>query len=427
MKQSFSNIIDSLRKSIRKITEDIFVGKEDKSKDIINEDLETNEADENPSAGRTQSFSNIDKSFSFNKADTGLPYDIVGKNLVFSESGKNKPPGSEGIDETSDYADEHAILDNIRERITFDDEKKDGFAPSPPFINYVTFNRLGLTIRNLSRMLESDEDFELHIIDCNSKDNSWDYIMSLSDDRIKSKTRFKKNLGPIYALNYALSKRKPDQYFINVDSDVYIKTDGWLSCFMDVFREFPEVGVLGTMRDNPYPRFMPPVIPRVKSNASYLELKNAAIDEIMDFVPGQLQALRPELINEIGYWSEENGYGDAELSPRVVHYTNFTAGFLTTVEIDMTQYLACDKCRGKDVCKLSRSVNTCFSLSKMLNKNESFVKKYKWKYIETFKELEEGRRTAYCASIHDPKSMKNHVYNKEWAIQNFNHYLKYSN
>ena len=141
----------------------------------------------------------------------------------------------------------------------------------------------------------------MHIIDCNSKDNSWDYIMSLSDDRIKSKTRFKKNLGPIYALNYALSKRKPDQYFINVDSDVYIKTDGWLSCFMDVFREFPEVGVLGTMRDNPYPRFMPPVIPRVKSNASYLELKNAAIDEIMDFVPGQLQALRPELINEIGY------------------------------------------------------------------------------------------------------------------------------
>ena len=70
MKQSFSNIIDSLRKSIRKITEDIFFGKEDKSKNIINEDLETNEADENPYAGRTQSLSKIDKSFSFNKADT---------------------------------------------------------------------------------------------------------------------------------------------------------------------------------------------------------------------------------------------------------------------------------------------------------------------------------------------------------------------
>ena len=147
----------------------------------------------------------------------------------------------------------------------------------------------------------------------------------------------------------------------------------------------------------------------------------------MDFIPGQLQCLRPELIKKIGYWSEENGYGDAELSPRVVHYTPINEGFLTTVEIDMTQSLGCDECQGKDLCELSRSVNTCYSLGKKSNYNESFAKKFRWKYLESFKELEEGKRTAYCASVHDPESIKNNVYNQIWAAENFDHYIRNSN
>lgn len=297
----------------------------------------------------------------------------------------------------------------------------------PLFINYITFNRLGLTIRNLTRILESSEDFELHIIDSNSKDNSWDYIQSMKDSRIKSKTRLDLNLGPIYPLNLSLTKRKPNQYFMTIDSDVYINTDNWITRFMEVFDAFPEVGVLGVMRDTPYPRYMPPIIPKVKDNLSYLQLKNAAVGVDLDFVPGQLQCLRPELINEIGYWSEENGYGDAELSPRVNHYTSFKAGFLTTVEIDMKQSIGCDECKGRDFCKLSKSINTCYALGKESNMNESFVRKHGWKYLETFKELEEGKRTAYCASIHDPESIKNHVYNEAWAKENFSYYIQNSN
>ncbi|HEY5583473.1 MAG TPA: glycosyltransferase [Ruminiclostridium sp.] len=297
----------------------------------------------------------------------------------------------------------------------------------PIFINYVTFNRLGLTQRNLSRILETEEDFEMHIIDSNSRDDSWDYIQSLKDSRIKYKTRFDINQGPIYPLNLSLTKRKPNQYFMTIDSDVYIYTDNWISRFMEVFNEFPEVGVLGVMRDTPYPRYMPPVIPKVSGDISYLQLKNAAVGVDLDFIPGQLQCLRPELINEIGYWSEENGYGDAELSPRVNNYTSFKVGYLTTVEIDMKQSIGCDECKARDYCKLSKSINTCFSLGKKSNMNESFVRKHGWKYLETFKELEEGKRTAYCASIHDPASMENHVYNKEWANENFDYYIKNSN
>jgi hypothetical protein len=187
------------------------------------------------------------------------------------------------------------------------------------------------------------------------------------------------------------------------------------------------VGLLGLMRDNPYPRYLPPIIPRVKGDVSYLELKNADIGAQMDFIPGQLQCLSPKLINEIGYWSEENGFGDAELSPRIVHYTNFKVGFITTVEIDMTQRITCEECLAKSYCSLSRSVGDCFSFSAKYNANNSFVAKNTWKFKQAFQELKEGKRTAYCASIHDPESMKSHVYHADWAIDNFNHYLINSN
>jgi len=59
--------------------------------------------------------------------------------------------------------------------------------------------------------------------------------------------------------------------------------------------------------------------------------------------------------------------------------------------------------------------------------NESFVTKHGWKYLETFRELQEGTRTAYCASILDPESVKNHVYNAQWANDNFDYYIKNSN
>jgi hypothetical protein len=297
----------------------------------------------------------------------------------------------------------------------------------PPYINFACFNRLGLTVRNLTELLNSDEDFELNIIDCNSKDNSWDYIQSLNDSRIKSRIRFEKNCGPIFAANFGLSRRKPHQYFFVIDSDTFIKTKNWIARFMEVFKTFPEVGLLGLMRDRPYPRFMPPIIPRVSGDCSYLELKNADINSEMDFIPGHLQCMRPGLIREIGYWSEENGFGDAELSPRVVHYTNYKAGFITTVEIDMTQRITCEECQGKAFCKLNRSICDCFMFSRIHNKNESFVEKNTWKFKQSFQELKEGKRTAFCASIHDPESVKTHFYNAEWAYENFNHYILNAN
>lgn len=303
----------------------------------------------------------------------------------------------------------------------------------PPFLSYITFNRLGLTARSLKSILDTSEDFEMHIIDSNSQDDTWEYIQSVADPRIKSKIRFPVNTGPIPALNFNLTKRRPEQYFFTVDSDIVIKTKDWISRFMKVFNTFPEVGLLGVQRTPPYIPIYPEVIPKSKGGATYLELKNGHVDVILDFVHGCCMGMRPELIGKIGYWSEETCWGDAELTPRVMNYTSFKAGYMSDenknplIDIDMTQSIGCEACTARQCCKLDKIENTCFTMRIKKYINEPFVRKFKWKYLEFFKELHEGKRTAYCASIYDPKSMEGHVYNNAWAAENMNYYIENGN
>lgn len=296
-----------------------------------------------------------------------------------------------------------------------------------PFVSYITFNRMGLSARNLTALLKTTDDFELHLLDCNSQDGTWEFLQSLNDPRIKSRTRLPLNRGPIYAVNHNLSKRAPDQYFIALDSDVHILTPDWISRFMKVFQVFPEVGLLGVPKAPPYQAYMPSVIPFSRDGVEYLQLKDGSVGVPLDFVPGHCECLRPELLNMIGYWSEESYYGDAEICIRINKYTPYKAGFITNIEIGMEQSIPCSDCEAKAFCGLDRVTETCFSIRDKKYKNEAFVEKNSWKYTEYFKELKEGKRTAYCASIHDPASIASHVYNADWATDNFNFYVENAN
>ncbi len=298
---------------------------------------------------------------------------------------------------------------------------------TPPFLSYITFNRLGLIERNLKALFETTDDFEMHIIDNHSTDGAWEYVQSLEDPRIKSRIQFSLNQGPIYSVNFNLSRRKAEQYFITIDNDVNIETKDWISQFMKVFNTFPEAGLLGVQRGAPYPQYMPPVIPKFKDGICYLQLKNGIVGEPMDFVPGCCQCLRPELIKEIGYWSEENHYGDAEMSPRINNYTSFKAGFMTSIKIDMTQEIDCGKCAANKWCKRASNKETCFEIRDRLYKNKDIAKMMEDKYHKTFKELEEGKRTPFSASVFDGKSMEEHIYYKDWAAESFNFYVNNAN
>jgi glycosyltransferase involved in cell wall biosynthesis len=299
---------------------------------------------------------------------------------------------------------------------------------TPPFISYSTFHRLGLTARNLNALLgNTTDDFELHIIDNNSQDGTWDYIQSLTDSRIKSKTRFEVNCGPIYPVNFNLARRRRDQYFIVLESDVLVLLPDWISRFMRIFDAFPDVGLLGMSRTNPYPVHYPQVAFRENNGVCYFELLNPELGGSMDFVPGQCQVLRPELLDMIGYWSEENAFGDAEMSLRISKYTPYKAGFAIDIPIDMTQEVPCAGCAGTPWCRFDKAAYRCYDVWRSKHKNESFVAAHGWKYDACFKELADGLRTPYCASLHDPVSCACHLYHADWAQENFAFYAGNAN
>jgi glycosyltransferase involved in cell wall biosynthesis len=293
----------------------------------------------------------------------------------------------------------------------------------PPLLSYITFNRLGLTVKNLTALLNSSDDFEMHIIDNGSTDGTWEYLQSLKDSRILSKARLDVNFGQIYALNLNLLKRRPDQYFISVDNDVYMETNDWISRFSRVFETFPDVGMLGIQQEKSGSGQLPPVVPRIKDGIFYLELDNSVPDIDKNYIPGCCICLRPELIKEIGYLSEENYYGDIELSNRINNHTSFKTGFVTNISIKMPQTTPCDKCGYNEKCLLNKSTETCFTNYKKIERNADFKKAFRWKFDETVTDLKSGARPVYCASSTDIESTSNHIYNAEWAHENFMYYI----
>lgn len=295
---------------------------------------------------------------------------------------------------------------------------KDG--KRPPLVSFVTWNRMGLTIRNLSALLKTPDDFELHITDSNSSDDTWEYIQSLSDARIASKTRLPVNRGPIYAVNCNLSKRKKDQYFITLDSDVNIHTGGWTGKFFEAFDAFPEAGLLGTVSREYYERYRHPLIKHEKDHVYYLEITKG-------FIEGCMQCFRPGLLDIIGYWCEECCMGDVEICGRICKHTNYKAGYLPEVEIDQIQGISCGSCEGSTFCSLYNKQNNCFDLRDKKYKNPQFREIYGWKYDKCVKEMEKGERPVFRASVHDRESMKEHGYNRHLADENFNFYKKNAN
>lgn len=293
----------------------------------------------------------------------------------------------------------------------------------PPLLSYVTFNRLGLTIKNLSSILNSSDDFEMHIIDNGSTDNTWKYLQSLKDSRILSKARLNANYGQVYAINLNLLKRRSSQYFISVDNDVYIETKDWISRFLKVFETFPEIGLLGIQREQVNTEPLPPVVPKVKDGIFYLELDNSTPDIWKNYIPGACICLSPQLLKEIGYLCEENCYGDIELSNRVNNYTAFKSGFVTNISVKMPQTTPCGTCEYYTKCSLNKYTETCFTSYEKSNKYEEFKKTFRWKFDETLTDLKNGARPVYCACGNDIDSNSNHIYNLEWALENFEYFI----
>ena len=108
----------------------------------------------------------------------------------------------------------------------------------PPIFCYTTFNKLGMTAKGLPSYLNTNQDFEMYICDNDSRDDTWDYIQSLKDPRIKGKKRFDRNYGAINTINWALTYRKKHQALINVEYDAYNLTTDFVDKFQQVEKHF---------------------------------------------------------------------------------------------------------------------------------------------------------------------------------------------
>lgn len=287
----------------------------------------------------------------------------------------------------------------------------------PPFVSFVTWNRMGLSVRNITALLRTTDDFELHIVDNNSMDDTWDYIMQLKDSRIKSRIRLDTNRGHVYSTNYNLSKRRKGQYFITVDNDVNIHSPDWITRFLSTFQEFSEVGLLGVVSPEYFARYRLPLTRHERNGECYLEMHRG-------FVEGCCQCLRPELLDILGYFSEETCMGDEEICFRICNFTSFKAGFIPTVEIDQTQRIACSECEGRHLCTLGTDAEECFEIRNRLYRNVAFRKKYGWKYDRYVQDIVKGKRTVFCASVHDEKSRREHYYDERSAKENFQYYME---
>lgn len=289
-----------------------------------------------------------------------------------------------------------------------------------PLICFVTWNRAGLVARNLTGLLNTTDDFELCIVDNNSTDGTWKFIEILKDDRIIGKERMDLNRGYVYAGNYVLSKRKKDQYFITIDSDVCIKTSDWVPKFISAMETFPEVGLLGVMPD-------------IESylNARRLLHNKIGIGEVSYYqqrtVWGGCICLRPELLEYIGYFNEETGKADYDLWARINNFTRFKMGYIAGINIDSYQKILCDDCILKNDCDLYGKKISCFDIHNKGYKHKEFTEVMAYKHNEFMKDVKSGKRTVYCASIHDQDSITSHYYNKDWADGNFDYFIKNSN
>ena len=249
---------------------------------------------------------------------------------------------------------------------------------SGPIVSFVCWNRSGLTARNLLALLKTTDDFELHIIDCNSKDNTWDFIETLEDKRIVEKKRLMFNCGAAYAFNYVMAQRKKGQYFVHFDSDACILTSDWVTKFMRVMDEFPEVGAACTVcqeKLNTWKNFKLPF--------NHMERNNVSIEESGGILATVCVCIRPECMDKIGYFNEETGGTDLDYAARIFIGTDY--------------------------------------------KHPAFMEERGHLFHEYINDIKLGKRDVYCASIHDEESMKNHYYNREVALENFKYFVDNGN
>jgi len=279
-----------------------------------------------------------------------------------------------------------------------------------PIIGYTCWNRMGNTVLSIPNLLKSTDDFELHIIDNDSQDDTWNYLQTLKDPRIKEIKKFDKNRGVIYATNYVISKRKPGQSFINIENDVSIFTKNWITNIENMLKEFPEIVLAGNVRPTYFKERHVTYSEIVRNNVKFWRTSH---------IIGCNMYMPSKTLDVLGYFNEEIYFGDVCLNSRLKKLGGWT-GYCPANHI-LHEEPKCEGCPHGGICSDPKDLY-CFVDYKKNYKHKKF---YKFKLAKAQKYAQTvTRETIYCPSIHDEESQKKARYNKAEAIKNFKYYSR---
>lgn len=275
----------------------------------------------------------------------------------------------------------------------------------PPLITYVTFNRMGAVVRGLQSILRVQEDFELYIIDNNSKDLTWDYLNTLTDSRIKCKKQMEKNYGIINAINWALTHRHIDQDFINIESDVYNCSDQFVAPFREVSMAFKAGMVhacISYYHEVQYEKMLE------------AQTQNQKLGLFPGHVLGAFFYIPASVMKQIGYYCEASYLADTDLNARIASL-GFQRGYTPHVQcaiihspirVGISGY-NCKECHlYQDVCKGDKQTcNKYYPGALGLAKGDQglhvqFSKFNTEKRKSIVSDRVEGRQPIWCGTYH---------------------------
>jgi len=210
----------------------------------------------------------------------------------------------------------------------------------PPLITFLTYNRLGETAVSLPSLLRTESDFELYIMDNNSKDDTWDFLNDTRDPRIKHRKQFDQNMGVAHPLNYALSHRAEDQDFINFEYDFRIHNKNFVQDFWDYYKEFPNISAFSATNFPSQLQLIDNAILKAPQQFENRNGKRVFYDTIMGFC----SFFPHETWNRLMYYDEVNCLLDMEVQARIESMRMETAYAMDIRTSHIVQGGNCDTC-----------------------------------------------------------------------------------
>lgn len=189
----------------------------------------------------------------------------------------------------------------------------------PPLIDFTTFNRMGASVRALSSLLASDEDFELHVVDNASADGTKAWLRTVKDGRLKSVTELPRNLGSIAAANLTLARREPGQDYIRLENDTVLHTRRFVSAFRAVADAFGAGSLQATLAEHDL------TWPEGWEDKNGLTFYRSLHMAHCVFVPGAV-------MDRLGFWDEAACFGDQDMFPRIARGLNLPTGYTDNVQ-----------------------------------------------------------------------------------------------